>query len=254
MYNILYIINKSMNNFTHDDIKRIIKTPGVYYIKCKNHNYVGSTVSLRDRLIDHKNALHKNKHPNKHMQNIFNKYGEEVFKFSILESLDTTDIKTIRICEKKWMDLLGPTLNFKLDPVNETNSITQSKVVYQYKLNGEYIDTYPSASEAARVLNLNSPAISAVARGELLSTGGFYFSYVPIKDYMYSLERSKWKWIGVKMIIIKTGEEKMFKNIAEAAKYIGGETGNLKSISASISSIMKGRGKILQGKYTFIKL
>lgn len=240
-----------MTKLSYEEIKCIIQEPGVYYIKCKNHNYVGSSVSLKDRLLAHRNDLIKKNHRNKHMQNIFNKYGEDVFQFSILEVLTTNNIEQIRLCEKKWIDILGPSLNHELDPVTQRNSTSQSKVVYQYKLNGEYVTTYPSTSEAGRVLNIPGTMISACARGEILSAGKYYWSYEPITNYRYSVERSKWKWISVRMTVLETGEEHLFKNIAEAAKYIAGKDGNVNSISASISAVIAGKGKTVHKKYTF---
>lgn len=57
---------------------------GVYIISYKNKNYVGSSVNLKKRLREHFFCLNKNIHSNKRLQNIYNKYGKEVFNVNIV--------------------------------------------------------------------------------------------------------------------------------------------------------------------------
>lgn len=66
-------------------------TVGIYQIlnKVTFKCYVGSTKrSFHDRFKDHKRFLKQDKHPNKHLQSAWNKYGEESFEFEILEVID----------------------------------------------------------------------------------------------------------------------------------------------------------------------
>ena len=61
---------------------------GIYQIINKNNEkrYIGSTSeSFRKRFNLHKHHLRNNKHKNSHLQYSWNKYGEDVFEFSILE-------------------------------------------------------------------------------------------------------------------------------------------------------------------------
>lgn len=243
-----------MRTLNYEEIKCIVKKSGVYYLKFRNHNYIGSTLDLKQRLADHICRLKNGKHSNIQMQNIYNKYGEDVSFFSILEVFEHSDLLQIREAEKKWMDLLGPSLNIKPDPTTQENSQSQSKKVYQYSLDGKLLNEFPSASEAARQLNIASSMISACARGTINSARGYHWSYKLLDDYKYAVERSKWKWIPVKMINLENGNEMTFKNIADAAKFIDKGGGNVSSIAASISSILLGKGKTLSKKYTFIKV
>jgi len=50
--------------------------------------YIGSTIDLMKRKVNHFNILKINKHKNKHLQNSWNKYGEENFKFEIIELVE----------------------------------------------------------------------------------------------------------------------------------------------------------------------
>jgi hypothetical protein len=60
---------------------------GIYLIECLKTNkvYIGSAKNLERRKKEHFSSLLKNKHNNKFLQNAWNKYGSDKFKFIILE-------------------------------------------------------------------------------------------------------------------------------------------------------------------------
>lgn len=62
------------------------KTSGIYFIKnTKNKKiYIGQSEKLYKRERDHFYLLDRNIHTNKHLQNTYNKYGKDIFKFEIL--------------------------------------------------------------------------------------------------------------------------------------------------------------------------
>ena len=64
--------------------------PGIYKISCLNNAkiYIGSSQTVRQRIINHKSDLRLNKHQNKHLQRAWNKYGEESFIFELVEYCD----------------------------------------------------------------------------------------------------------------------------------------------------------------------
>ena len=78
---------------------------GIYGIHClATHEwYVGKAHDLSHRLNRHLNHLSKNEHINQHLQNAWNKYGDQYFDIEILEECDN---KTL-LCEKEiyWMEL-----------------------------------------------------------------------------------------------------------------------------------------------------
>ena len=59
---------------------------GVYCIRCKANNkaYIGSSVDIKSRWIQHKSVLKAGKHNNKQLQEDYNKYGADSFLYSIL--------------------------------------------------------------------------------------------------------------------------------------------------------------------------
>ena len=54
--------------------------------------YVGSTCDSRERFRNHRKMLRGNRHHCKHLQASWNKYGEDFFKFEIIEELDNSDL------------------------------------------------------------------------------------------------------------------------------------------------------------------
>ena len=57
--------------------------------------YVGSTKSFETRKTCHFSRLRNNNHTNKHLQNAYNKYGADNFKFEIVEYVEDQYIKTL---------------------------------------------------------------------------------------------------------------------------------------------------------------
>lgn len=74
-----------------------------------NDFYIGSAVNYKNRIWGHISFLRKNKHDNRFIQNSWNKYGEKVFTFEIIEIVDVKENLIIR--EQYWIDTLSPTFN-----------------------------------------------------------------------------------------------------------------------------------------------
>jgi group I intron endonuclease len=54
--------------------------------------YVGSTNNTRERFRAHRNKLRGNKHHCKHLQAAWNKYGEDCFKFEVIEQVASSEL------------------------------------------------------------------------------------------------------------------------------------------------------------------
>jgi group I intron endonuclease len=69
-----------------------LKVCGIYNIfnKVNGFSYIGSSKVIYLRIAHHFSSLRGNRHTNEHLQNAYNKYGEEAFEVRILEvcSLD----------------------------------------------------------------------------------------------------------------------------------------------------------------------
>lgn len=72
------------------------KLCGIYKIQCTINKkvYIGQSGDIKTRFRTHKNKLRKNKHDNQYLQNAYIKYGEESFKYEIIE-----------VCNKELLDV-----------------------------------------------------------------------------------------------------------------------------------------------------
>lgn len=89
---------------------------GIYKIEnlVNGKVYIGQAVDVDKRLNEHKRSLSGNYHINKHLQNSWNKYEEENFKFEIVEECEENKL-TER--EQYWIDYYGGinnTMNYNL--------------------------------------------------------------------------------------------------------------------------------------------
>ena len=74
-----------------------------------NKFYIGSTIHFNTRKREHIYALNKKIHRNVLLQRAWNKYGQENFKFQILEILEENcNLEKILESEQKYLDLLHP--------------------------------------------------------------------------------------------------------------------------------------------------
>lgn len=87
-------------------------TCGIYKIENRVNKkiYVGSSANTRNRMNIHFEQLRKGKHPNRHLQCSFNKYGKENFSFVILE---TCHPEKLLEREQYYMDKLHPEYNIR---------------------------------------------------------------------------------------------------------------------------------------------
>ena len=115
---------------------------GIYKILNKSNQkfYIGSTLNLNRRWWEHKKFLKINIHCNKHLQNAYNKYGKDNFRFIVEEILPDhfTEEQVLEI-EQAYLDKFWdngkdcynaskvadkPDCNLNKIPVNQIDKIT----------------------------------------------------------------------------------------------------------------------------------
>jgi len=79
---------------------------GIYLITnlINNKVYIGSSVRIQRRWIEHRFDLKHQKHQNRHLQRAWNKYGKENFAFEIIELCDKSELSSR---ESYWADLFN---------------------------------------------------------------------------------------------------------------------------------------------------
>jgi group I intron endonuclease len=99
---------------------------GIYCISnLKGKKYIGSSNNIHKRIIAHFSLLSRNAHGNSHLQNAYNKHGENLFVTGIVEYCD----KSILIeKEQYWIDFIGFDNLYNSRPLAESNiGIIQSE-------------------------------------------------------------------------------------------------------------------------------
>jgi len=218
----------SMKDLIIDNIKEFLNIPGIYYIKISNRDYVGSAVSIGHRLKHHLWALNIQRHHNRTMQNAWNKYGKAEFKM-----LETCDPNSLIERELHYITILNPYMNHIKNPVKiERDDVYKKRLseglkkayangleihnkqeVHMYNLDGYYVKSFSSITEAAKEFDTNPSGICAVLNGRSYSAQKHLWSTskqdqikIPNKNYQrvsvtqYDMEDNEIKkWTSVKI-------------------------------------------------------
>lgn len=128
-------------------------TIGIYaiYNKLDNKVYVGKSKNIERRISQHFSALRKEvidtKRVNKHLFNSFKKYGEENFKWKILEEVKSCDEELLKYLELYYMDLhksYDRDFGYNLRRDSSTNMIVheETRVLISESVQGEKNPNY----------------------------------------------------------------------------------------------------------------
>lgn len=82
------------------------KDAGIYCIRfgINPRIYIGSTMNCSRRKGQHLYKLRRNSHDNPKLQNYYNKYGEELFSFQVLETLPGFPFEEVRTKEQEYLN------------------------------------------------------------------------------------------------------------------------------------------------------
>ena len=80
-------------------------TGGIYIIKNKKENkiYVGQSIMIEQRRTQHLTDLRGKRHPNKQLQEDFNRLGEESFEHQVYQEVNKNDVLLIKLKELETM-------------------------------------------------------------------------------------------------------------------------------------------------------
>jgi len=235
------------------------KRSGIYSIKNKINNkvYIGKTKNLYYRKYQHFGELNSNKHKNTYLQKAFNKYGKDNFEFTVIEYCDSEILGKREYFWISHYNACDRTKGYNLEGLNEDGSSKKSyetidklkksikknkekyrrfgkdnansKEVFQYGIDGDFIKSYDSCHIAAKSLGNEShfSAIARCARKCEKSIFGFQWRYFYVEriekyDPMENLINSNRKnaILQRKSIIatnLSTMEITEFSSIKEAA-------------------------------------
>lgn len=103
------------------------KTTGIYCIEntTNNKKYIGQSVNIEGRWAKHKTALRQNSHDNDYLQKAWNKYGEDKFKFYILEKCDKNKLNEKEIYYINFYNTLNDQFGYNLKNGGQAGTITE---------------------------------------------------------------------------------------------------------------------------------
>lgn len=107
--------------------------------------YIGSSTNVFRRCRQHHRRLSKNRHPNKHLQNAWNKYGEQSFEYSTLELVGNFKEELLEI-EQKYLFSLKPhnrEIGYNLSPTASSTLGSKRSVESRKKISESQLGRTP---------------------------------------------------------------------------------------------------------------
>jgi len=213
------------------------KTSCIYKITCLKNNkfYIGSSTDINTRLDTHKRLLRKNKHSNPHLQNAWNKYGEQNFKYEIIETIH--DINQLLIREKWWIDNtecykgeIG--FNVSRDPVanmrGRKHSLkTRQKLSLSHKgikLSQEHKNNISSSNTGRKVSESTRQKIGLAQKGKKISKkqrenmSSSHMGKCPPNETMLKLWAGNKKYYSIKENRDKAGKRRLGKKLSKETR------------------------------------
>jgi len=214
--------------------ENIHKVSGVYLIECNSHKYVGSSNNIHARYKQHLNTLKRGSHYNTFLQRLYCKYSS-CMTFKLIEACDNYIER-----EHFYIETLQCDINVEINPVTRIKSeSTKEKLrmanknkrlgsdnhvsvkVFQYTLEGEYVNEYVSIREAAVSVNGNEQSIGDAAKGNSKTSSGFQWRREKF-DRIPCVSKRDRKPYSIKKISISDGNKVVIvSSIKEAAQLLG---------------------------------
>lgn len=149
---------------------------GIYCIEniINNKKYIGQSKDIQQRYQSHKSKLNKHTHPNKLLQSDWDEYGEDKFIFYEIERCGRDKLNDKEIYYIKFFNTFEN--GYNLSPGGENGNNSSCKRIKQYDLEGNFIQYWKSAAEAARYFNIDRSIISRAIKNHK-QTQGYQWCY-----------------------------------------------------------------------------
>jgi len=176
---------------------------GIYKITNtkNNKNYIGQSISLRERKSRHFKDLKNNKHPNRHLQAAYNKYGKDCFMFNVIEAWSSLEYITRQELTERELyyinkfdsakkgynqqepnqDLTKFVTSEESKKLNQQNTKNKKELFVWKKSDFSFVGKFVSISEACNKLNIRKKSVydslAPNSKTKRKSVGGYLFTF-----------------------------------------------------------------------------
>ncbi|HZJ98590.1 MAG TPA: GIY-YIG nuclease family protein [Tissierellaceae bacterium] len=212
---------------------------GIYSITNKSNKkrYIGLSKDIGRRWDSHKYELRRNTHCNAHLQNSWNKHGENMFRFEILEICETYELEDKELywidkfnsCEDGYNILYGAGdySNLHRDEqggCGKYTSIVEPFYVFN-RYSMEYLGEFNDVNMVSDIFDVNYYSVFRVLNKDAGYASAFEFiykdEYIDNGNKTHSEKnRSKHKK-GFYIVDLMNGEHKHFHHPEHGASYFG---------------------------------
>lgn len=234
---------------------------GIYMIRNKNNNkvYVGQTIDIDSRWMQHRSRLKSKTHENKHLQSAYDLYGKDAFEYILLEECNEEELDEKEIFYIQYYDSYNNGYNQDLggkgcrgykhtdEEILKMRYIQNPKAVLQLDMELNIINEWISCSHAGKTLGFSIRSIKACCNREnrQKTIGGYYWIYkyeyknnTVDWDYYLNINESKPKRVSqfdLHMNLIKVWDS------VYQSKVVGGYT------ASEVSAVCNHRKKTHKG-------
>lgn len=194
------------------------KISGVYciYNTKSKKAYFGSSSNMKKRLNAHLNMLRRNTHENSHLQNSFNLYGEDFLEFNIIEECNSHEVLQKEESYIRMFWGLGVLYNKVQDALKPP---VKPKAICAYNKEGGKVKDFPSITQAAETLGIDTSFLSAAVKGKKRTASGYFWAEKGLKPVVRLPDFQKIKPQRVRVWDGKT--QTIFKTVDKAAVFLG---------------------------------
>ncbi len=207
------------NNLIENNSEHLI---GIYKIinMIDNKVYIGQSTNIKNRYCSHKSDLKNNKHPNNHLQNAYNKYGKNNFKFEIIYICNEKDLDKKEIYWINFYNSTNRKYGYNLDSGgtihkhhSEETKQKISKLNTGKKLTEEHKEKLSKAHKGKKISEETKKKLAETSRGNK-NTLGRHHTEEAKQKISDKLRERKYTY-GTKIICLNTLE--VFNSITLAS-------------------------------------
>lgn len=215
---------------------------GIYMIRNKINGkvYIGQTIDLENRWMQHRSRLKCEKHENKHLQAAYNLYGKDAFDYIFLEECNEDQLDEKETFYIQYYDSYNSGYNQDLggqgcrgykhseEEILKMRYIQNPKAVLQLDMELNIVNEWISCSHAGKTLGFSASGIKSCCNREnrQKTIGGFYWIYKEeyennTVDWNYYLNRNNSKPKSVSQFDLHMNLIKIWDSVYQA-QIVGG--------------------------------